>query len=451
LILFLCFIHFASSAGADSNSGEVVELPRSLRDYDSYYNENVVPFVQVCGKLGEEADSMGKLTLEAFDELRKFLLLASACKEPPQEKFPELLTGIATKMKALSAKVQRNAWEKHAKTISEGLGCLNWVVVKPAPCDFIESFVGGSDYWANTIRREFRTTNPDQIAFCDLFRKVIVELIAFVKEHHRTGVSWNKNGIDVSQYHPSSASAPSTTPSQPATPTPEPSKSATVDLFSALNKGGEITSKLKTVTKDQQTWRAEYKSAAAPPPAPVAVPAAKSTPAAAGPAKKAKGPPKCEFQAGPSKWLVENYSDASQPVTVTIGDKKETVYILNCSNVSINIIGKCKNITLDTCLKTKIYFDTVMATFQVINSQRVHVECRDQVSSVAIDKTDGIVVQLPLTSLDTSIVASKSSEMNVTWPGGPDGDLIERPIPGQYVHRISGTSITAEVSDLYGH
>ena len=29
-------------------------------------------------------------------------------------------------------------------------------------------------------------------------------------------------------------------------------------LFASLSKGGEITSGLKTVTKDQQTWRKEF-------------------------------------------------------------------------------------------------------------------------------------------------------------------------------------------------
>jgi hypothetical protein len=67
---------------------------------------------------------------------------------------------------------------------------------------------------------------------------------------------------------------------------------------------------------------------------------------------------------------------------------------------------------------------------------------------VAIDKTDGIVVHLPATSLDTTVTASKSSEMNLSFPG-PDGEPIERPIPEQYVHRIQGTNVTADVSDLY--
>jgi hypothetical protein len=69
------------------------------------------------------------------------------------------------------------------------------LVVKPAPRDFIESFVGGADYWANNIRKEFRTTNPDQIAFCDTFKALLIELMAYVKEHHATGVQWNPKGF----------------------------------------------------------------------------------------------------------------------------------------------------------------------------------------------------------------------------------------------------------------
>lgn len=87
----------------------------------------------------------------------------------------------------------------------------------------------------------------------------------YVKEWHTTGVVWDKNGIDVSAY---SAGAPP--PAPPAAPAPVAAKAAATaapssgaapkgpDLFAALNKGGAITSGLKTVTKDMQTWRKEY-------------------------------------------------------------------------------------------------------------------------------------------------------------------------------------------------
>lgn len=329
------------------------------------------------------------------------------------------------------------------------------VVIKPAPRDYIESFIGGSDYWANNIRKEYRTTNPDQIAFVDTFKALLTELMAYVKEFHTTGVSWNPKGVDIAEYNPDSAAAPVAAAAAPATAAPKAAAApataapkaaaapaaAGPGLFAALTKGEAITSSLKTVTKDMQTWRSEYKGGDAPTPAPVK---AKVAPRIE---EKVKGTPKLEYQGHGSKWVVEYQSSA---VSVQITDKKETVYIFGCLGASIEVVGKCKSIVIDTCKKTKIYFDCAFASVEVVNSQRMEIHCRETVPSVAIDKTDGIVVYLPATSLDSSIVASKSSEMNISFPD-ENGELIERPIPEQYVHRIQGKSITADVSDLYGH
>lgn len=321
--------------------------------------------------------------------------------------------------------------------------------MKPAPRDFIESTVGGSDYWANNIRKEFRGVNADQIAFCDTFKALLTELMAYVKEYHTTGVAWNKNGVDISQYSESAASAaPAAAAAAPAAAQAKPAAApaapaaAKADLFSALNKEGAITSGLKKVTKDMQTWRAEYKGGDGPAPA-----AAAAAPKPAAAAAALKGPAKLEFQEGASKWLVE-YQTA--PVSININEKKETVYIFGCVGATVEVKGKCKSIVVDSCKKTVVYFDSAFASCEVVNSQRMQIHCRESVPSVAVDKTDGIIVHLPATSMHTEIVASKSSEMNVSWPD-ENGDMVEKPIPEQYVHRIKNGAVTADVSDLYTH
>jgi adenylyl cyclase-associated protein len=181
--------------------------------------------------------------------------MASACKEPPQAALAPLLGDISVKMKDLSSAVQRNEWEKHMKTLSEGVQCLNWLLIKPAPRDFIESYIGGSDYWANNIRKEYRTTNPDQIAFCNTFKTLLLELMVYVKEQHTTGVTWNPRGIDVSAYSGSVQPVDSTPVSAASAPT---TVKKGVDLFAALNKGGNITSGLKTVTKVSMHYTSTY-------------------------------------------------------------------------------------------------------------------------------------------------------------------------------------------------
>mmetsp|Transcript_31900 Transcript_31900/g.30412 ORF Transcript_31900/g.30412 Transcript_31900/m.30412 type:complete len:459 (+) Transcript_31900:102-1478(+) len=434
----------SSTAVAQSQQG-TTDVPKSVKAFDEYSILYLDPFVAACEKLGGDAQKGGLLVKDAWGGMRAYLLMASACKEPPQAALAPLLSDISIKMKDLSAAVQRNEWEKHIKTLAEGVQCLNWLLIKPAPRDFIESYIGGSDYWANNIRKEYRTSNPDQIAFCNTFKTLLLELMVYVKEQHITGVTWNPRGMEVSAYSgtsqpvaPSPASAVSTAPT---------TAKKGVDLFAALNKGGNITSGLKTVTKDMQTWRAEYKGEAESKVAPAASTATKAAPVVTG---KAKGPAKLEFSNAGSKWLVENQSAENGVITVTIREMKESVYIYDCVGATIDIKGKCKSIVVDGCKKTKVLFETAMASCEVINCQRMQIQCREKVSAVAIDKTDGIIVFLPTTSLDTEIVASKSSEMNLSWPD-EKGDMIERPIPEQFKHHIQGLTVTAEVSDLYTH
>lgn len=447
------------SGGSGAGTGGSSDLPRSIKAFDSYTQEFLDPFVAASNTLGGDAAKAGNLIKEAWMEMRSFLQIAAACKEPPQAELPPLFAGITAKVKAIKDCINRNEWENHTKTCGEGVAALNWLLVKPAPRDFIESQgLEGAEFWANRIRKEYRTSNPDQVKFCDTFKALIQGLMAYVKEHHTTGVAWNAKGVDVKSYTPGS-NAPTAAAPAPAAPASTPSNansSSTTStsappaaaLFAALSKEEGVTSGLKKVTKEQQTWRAEYKGGDAPAPVPVAP----KRPSAAAAAPVMKGPPKCEFLAAASRWSVENQSDKEGLVTVNIGGLKETVYILNCIGAKILIVGKCKSITVDNCKKTTVTFDNAMATCEVVNCARMNIHCTEKVSSVSIDKTDGIVVHLPKTSLDTEIVAAKSSEMNVSFPD-PDneGEFLEKPIPEQYVHRINGKTITADVSDLYGH
>lgn len=55
-----------------------------------------------------------------------------------------------------------------------------------------------------------------------------------------------------------------------------------------------------------------------------------------------------------------------------------------------------------------------------------------RVPTVAIEKTDGCQVYLSKNSIDTEIISSKSSAMNILIPGDVEGDFSEEPVPEQY-------------------
>ena len=270
-----------------SGGGASGGLPRSIKGYDEYTASKLDPFVAAGIKLGGDAATGATLIKEAWTEMRSYLLTTTVCKEPAQPDLVILFTPISEKVRAITAATNRNEWENHLKTLSEGAGALNWLLVKPAPVDFIESFVGGSDFWGNKIRKEYRTTNPDQMAFVDTFKALLLGLMAYVKEYHTTGVTWNSKGISTTEYKEgggasAAATAPVATTTTTSTTTAAPK--AAIEL-----KPDGATAGLKKVTKEQQTWRAEYNAGDAPAPLPV-VP--KKAPAAAAP--QVKGPPKLE-------------------------------------------------------------------------------------------------------------------------------------------------------------
>lgn len=274
--------------GSASGSSNLSELPKSMTAFDEYLELHLTPFVASCEKLGGDVGKGGVLVKEAWMELRSYLLMAVYCKPPAAAVLPSLMTGLQNKMKELSLAVNRNDWEKHMKTLNEGIyhiinllmyiyvsfrfrvslvwvficyilssfhhflsynlitqtgvQALNWVMVNPAPVDFIESYVGGSDYWANNIRKEYRTTNPDQIAFCNTFKTLLVELMSYVKEYHKTGLAWNPKGVEVSAYTPvevplGNVSGKVFLLEQKGSKEVVASSGAKSDLFSALNKG----------------------------------------------------------------------------------------------------------------------------------------------------------------------------------------------------------------------
>jgi len=196
-------------------------------------------------------------------------------------------------------------------------------------------------------------------------------------------------------------------------------------LFAALNKGADITSGLKKVTKDQKTKNQEGKSSLVP------ASAAKETKAASKAAAGAKkGVPKVELSG--NKWAVE-WQDNNKNIELTDTDPRQTVYIYKCENSVINIKGKVNSIAVDGCKKVGVVFTDAIAQVELVNSNSVELQVLGKVPSVAIDKCTGIQVYLSKDALAVEIISSKSDSMNVLIPdpaGSPDP--VEMAIPEQF-------------------
>jgi len=350
-----------------------------------------------------------------------------------------------------SARLDRK-FDWHLKAIMETLACVSWVVTTPppAPCNFVKDTIGASDFWANKVRKEYKNEGGEgvkHLAFCGAMKALVLDLSAYLKEYHLSGLAWNPHGKDVSEAKVGEEG----TDVKPKTDV----KSEATSIFSELKKrqgndGSSAATGLKKVSRDQQTWRKEFKNTGNAPPKPD--PAAKPAVAPKLSAKKSLRPPKCEYQTRGCKWSVENQTKdtcESGVCKITVSDPKQQVYIFNCHNVTIQITGKLKSVVLDNCTKCGAVFDTVISACEIVNCKNVQVQATNVCPSFSIDKTDGIVVHLTNSaSTTTSFVTSKSSEMNVNWPN-ETGEIVEVPIPEQFVHKVVNGSVTTQVSDLY--
>ena len=90
-----------------------------------------------------------------------------------------------------------------------------------------------------------------------------------------------------------------------------------------------------------------------------------------------------------------------------------------------------------------------MASCEVVNSQRCHLDISKLCPSLALDKVDGCTVFLTESAKENvEVSCAKISEINLQW-NDSEGELVEKPVPEQYVHRVKNNAITVDVSDLY--
>jgi adenylyl cyclase-associated protein len=441
--------------------------------YDEHVSRALQPFIDACTSLGPEMENIGRAINDVWSGMRQLVTLGTVYQRPSTGSIAEALRPHLVPCQQSMSIIQKaridRKFDYHIKAMLEMLSCVSWVVMAPppAPTSFIKDTIGASDFWSNKIRKEYKDKASDEgqhVKFCDTMKALILDLSVYVKEHHLSGLAWNPNGKDFAEAKVGEGSgggngAPKSTTMASASPSVASGNvgGAGGNVFAELMKkktddGTSAATGLKKVTKEQQTWRKEFKKDASAVPV-VIQPVPLAPKFGGGATKKTMGPPKCEYQERGCKWIIENQTLETCEggvCKVSVTDVKQQVYIYNCDNCTIQITGKLKSIILDSCTKLGVVFDTAISACEVVNCKRVQVQTTNVCPSFAIDKTDGIVVHLTGGEAisQTIFVTSKSSEMNVSWVDD-NGEVKETPIPEQFQHRLVNGSVTSQVSDLY--
>ncbi|XP_072103383.1 adenylyl cyclase-associated protein 1 [Mobula birostris] len=440
-----------SSAGSEVGFSDVSSP--YVEAFDEILAGPVATYYKISKELGGDVEKHADMVNEALKFQRGFLVMASQCQQPPQAELTQLLQPLSSKIMQIQEFREKNRGSSqfnHLSAISESILGLGWLAVAPKPGPYVKEMMDAAMFYTNRILKEYKDTDKKHVEWVKAYISFWTELQAYIKANHTTGLLWNKNGriALASCSAPASGGAPPPPPGPPPPSVPSPaskddtsvSRSA---LFAELNKGTDITSRLKHVPDSNKTHKnpalrsAGGTSVSGPKPFKAASPTVK-------PANK-KGPPVLELQG--KKWMVENQENASNLV-IQDTELKQVVYVYKCAHSTVTVKGKINSITVDNCKKLGLVFDDVVGIVEVINSRDVKIQVLGKVPTISVNKTDGCHIYLSKDSLSCEVISAKSSEMNILIP--EKDDFVECPVPEQFKTVWNGEKLVTTVTEISG-
>lgn len=434
----------ASGGAPEADVGAVVQA------FDELVNEHVSEFVKLSNQIGGDVKTQADMVDKAFKAQREFIVIASKHKQPAQDVLQKLLKPTSDQISAVQSFREKNRRSKefnHLSGLSEAIPALGWVAVPKTPGPHVKDMGEAAQFYLNRVLKDHK---GDQVhtQWVKCINTLLADLQVYIKNHHTTGVTWNKSGPPAT-----AGAAPSPAPGGPAPPPPPPVQAPTdaapasgpkggaaSALFSQINKAGTgISAGLKKVTDDQKTHKNPAIRKTGPVPSKPGQKEATTPVAAAKPAKKKT--PVFELQGG-KKWIVEHQEDR-RDLIISDAQMTQTIYVYQCKGITLQVKGKCNSIFLDGCKKTALVFDDAIATCEFVNCQSVQCQINGKVPTISIDKTDGCQIYLSKDSLHSEIISAKSSEMNIMIPKA-DGDFSEYALPEQFKTTWNGSALVTD-------
>lgn len=125
-----------------------------------------------------------------------------------------------------------------------------------------------------------------------------------------------------------------------------------------------------------------------------------------------------------------------------------SILISRCKNTTIRINGKANALSIDNAEKTSIIIDSMVSSIDVIKCPRFALQVVGTLPTLLLDQVDGATVYLGKDSLNTEILSSKSSSVNINLPA--DDDFVENPVPEQIRTYIKDGKLVNEIVEHAG-
>ncbi|KAK2861270.1 hypothetical protein FQN49_004378 [Arthroderma sp. PD_2] len=459
-------------------------LPKCIEAFDTIISNEVKTFIDISQQLGGLVVPQSKAVLKAFEAERKYLLVSTKAKKPEAQP-PELFTDLhraSDEINNIRESNRPSPFFNHLSAVAEGVVALGWFF-ETRPATFVTDTLGGAQFYGNRVLNEYKDKDKTHVEYIQAYYQIYKSLIDYIKEYYPRGVTWNdKDGIDVmdalkqvssgsqagfvstpspSASVPKEASgAPPPPPPPPPPPGPPPiikGAAAGNDMtavFDQLNQGSSVTSGLRKVDKSEQTHKNPgLRAQSIVPGSPTGASRGKSPAPSKKPkpeSMRVKKPPRKELQG--NKWFIE-HSDSPAGVIEVSASLSQSILISRCNKSIIKVNGKANAISIDNCTGVSVIVDSLVSSLEAIKCSKFALQIDGAVPAVMFDQIDGAQVYLNTGSLETEILTSKCTAINIVLPPKEDvedSDAKECPIPEQIKTYVKDGAIVSEIVEHAG-
>ncbi|KAI7159023.1 adenylate cyclase-associated protein [Hortaea werneckii] len=475
-------------------ASKAASTPPTVAAYDESIEPEVEKFLEASKGIDNLVEEQASAVAKAFADQRRFLLTTTRAKKPDLQSpatFNDLLKDLQQDMGAVGDIRDSNRaspLKDHLAMAGEGIGALQWLLMEGKPGDFVGEIIGGAQMYGNRVLSAYKEKDQKHVKFVQAYYGLLKALLAYIKKHYPSGVTWNNSGIDAAQAYrevsgqqdsgppaappppPSGAGAPPPPPPLPnfdngAPPPPPPPGGAPQGsagpgdmgaVFEQLNRGEAVTSGLKKVDKSQMTHKnpalraqdsGEAGRSKSPGPGIKPKPASMRQNSSPATPKKAEG--KKELDG--NKWLIENWDAPAQPIEIEVS-LQQSVLITKCNKTTIILKGKANAVSIDNSPRTQILVETLVSSIDIIKSPNFAAQVTGTLPTIMLDQVDGASVFLSKETVErTEVFTSKCSSINVVLPPEKDeDDSSEVPVPEQIKTYVKGGKLVSEIVEHAG-
>lgn len=151
-----------------------------------------------------------------------------------------------------------------------------------------------------------------------------------------------------------------------------------------------------------------------------------------------------------NKWLIEHYDSPGQMLEIDAAIN-HSILISRCIKTTIRVIGKANAISIDNCLQCSLVIDSLVSAVDVIKSPKFEMQVLGMLPTIMLDQVDGAAIYLSPNSLNTEILTSKCTGVNINVPGrSEDDDYVEQPLPEQLRSILRNGKMVTEIVEHAG-